>query len=226
MDQEIFAIQTDRGLESQRLQAVGLMTTGIAHDLGNMAQVVASAIHCVERSLRDRRVEDVEAAMTAARDSVDRFGALTRRILHFSRPGDQDHGSVNVAGVLDTLAQPFGWMLGPTTSLRIEVQRHTPLIACDEGALENALLNLVINARDAMPEGGQLSIRAFSSQSDSVTVEVTDTGVGMAPETAARALQPFFTTNRWESEQALASRPFRHSSGIGTDTSKSIARLA
>ena len=182
------------GQGMQRLQAIGLMTTGIAHDLGNMAQVVASAVHCMERKLNNRSSNDLHVAMTAVHTSVDRLGELVRRIVHLGRPDPSSGVPIDLHEVFAGLKEPLTWLVGPSIRIRMSLDPNLVRPLCGRHELEDVIINLSVNARDAMPEGGDLTVHAFSGDSREVTIEVRDTGIGMDADTAAQALRPFFTT--------------------------------
>ncbi len=193
--------------QSQKMEAVGQLTGGIAHDFNNMLAVVMGSLELLGR----RFVGDDPRALRhveSAKDSARRAAQLTQRLLAFSRQQQLSPESLDVnrlvAGMADLLRHSLGADIRLDTSLSPELW-HTH---ADPNQLENVVLNLAVNARDAMPEGGRLLIRTANvpagalpmaagqtgPQRDFVCIAVTDSGTGMAPEVLARAFEPFFTT--------------------------------
>ncbi|TKD51314.1 PAS domain-containing protein [Sphingomonas baiyangensis] len=192
--------------QAQKMEAVGQLTGGIAHDFNNMLAVVIGALDLLERRLKAGS-HDVDRYVLAARDGATRAAGLTQRLLSFARqtplaprPVDADQ---MVLGMLDLLNRTIGDHITVSTELR---GGGASAIA-DPSQLENVVLNLAVNARDAMPGGGTLTIRTARigldapaaarfgiTPGDYVRLSVTDTGAGMSPEVAARAFEPFFTT--------------------------------
>ncbi len=190
----------------QKMEAVGQLTGGIAHDFNNMLAVIIGGLNLVQRRLA-RGDADVGRYVEAAMDGATRAATLTQRLLAFSRqqPLQPEPLAVNdlVAGMSEMLRRTLG------DEVRLETVLAGGLwkTKADAGQLENALLNLAVNARDAMPEGGRLTVEtanahldeAYACDNDAkpgqyVLIAVTDTGTGMPPEVAARAFDPFFTT--------------------------------
>ena len=192
--------------QSQKMEAVGQLTGGIAHDFNNMLAVVIGALDLLERRVAQGKM-DVGKYVTAARDGATRAAALTQRLLAFSRqqplaPVPVD-ANLTIMGMLELLVRTIGEEVSVETLLAEDL-RHA---MADPGQLENVILNLSVNARDAMPGGGVLSIETLNvhldeeeasgvgiSPGDYVLIAVRDTGAGMSPEVAARAFDPFFTT--------------------------------
>ncbi|GAA0736644.1 PAS domain-containing protein [Sphingomonas japonica] len=192
--------------QAQKMEAVGQLTGGIAHDFNNMLAVVIGALDLLERRLRQGST-DVDRYVLAARDGATRAAALTQRLLAFARqtplaPSVIDVNAM-VLGMIDLVNRTIG------DDVRVETQLAADLAPAmaDPSQLENVILNLSVNARDAMPRGGVLTIAtamAAMSEADRVgmglapghyiLVTVSDTGAGMAPDVAARAFEPFFTT--------------------------------
>ncbi|TBR26927.1 MAG: response regulator, partial [Reyranella sp.] len=178
----------------QKMEAIGQLTGGIAHDFNNMLTVVLGSTEALKKALpadekaQHRRADLVMQAATQA-------AALTHRLLAFARrqPSDPKPASLNVlvGGLIDMLHRT----IGESIELEIDLEEELPLVTIDSNQLENALLNLAVNARDAMPGGGKLVIRTLS-RGDRVLLTVSDTGIGMSEETQRRAMEPFFTTKR------------------------------
>ncbi len=201
LDQLIQGLDAPSGRHPQgnldRLAALGQMTTGIVHDFGNLMQVMTSAVEIIERNLAQPNLVDMRSYTQAALDSIDRAAALTKQILGFSRTEQAAEEIVDPAIALDAIATPIGWLAGPDVKVEMSVADDLPAIYCNVRELENALFNLIVNAKDAMANRGRLWIAAFregSKGSPTFALRVTDTGCGMSPEVAKRALQPRFTT--------------------------------
>ncbi|RYG35022.1 MAG: PAS domain S-box protein, partial [Burkholderiales bacterium] len=194
--------------QSQKMDAIGQLTGGIAHDFNNLLAGVIGAMEIVKRRLHTGRTEDLTRFTDAAIGSANRAAALTHRLLAFSRqqPLDPQPHDVNeiIVGMEDLLRRSVGEQIKVRTYLNPAIG----LAATDGNQLENAILNLVINARDAMPDGGVIDIMTSSIMIDKrqaatmdgfepgayVSVSVKDTGTGMPPEVLAKAFDPFFTT--------------------------------
>lgn len=195
--------------QSQEMEAVGQLTGGIAHDFNNLLTGITGSLELVQRRTAAGRLEGLERYTSAAITSAQRAAALTQRLLAFARrqPLDPRRVEANrlIAGMEDLLRRT----LGPTIDLEMVLAGGLWPTICDPNQLESALLNLAINARDAMPDGGRLTIETVNAFLDEayaraqggevkpgqyVAVCVTDTGIGMTPDIAERAFEPFFTT--------------------------------
>jgi PAS domain S-box-containing protein len=192
--------------QAQKMEAVGQLTGGIAHDFNNMLAVVIGALDLLERRLAKGQT-DVDRYVTAARDGATRAAALTHRLLAFSRqqplaPAPIDANEM-VGGMIELLVRTLGEGVNVETRLPGGLWRAM----ADRNQLENVILNLAVNARDAMPDGGRLTIETGNvavtaeeaerhdiAPGDYIEIAVADTGSGMPPEVAARAFDPFFTT--------------------------------
>jgi signal transduction histidine kinase len=189
--------------QSQKLEALGQFTSGIAHDFNNLLMAIMGNLELAAAKLGGHDVaRNVERAYAAAKRGAD----LNAQLLAFARkrPPETTVASLNAA--IEGATELLRTTLGPTVDLRCDLKRDLWLAAFDPAQIEVALLNLVANARDAMPQGGVLRIatrnvpagseRAPSQLGDGdlVEVEVRDTGRGMTPDVQARALEPFFTT--------------------------------
>ena len=199
------AIQRSRSEEklahSQRLDAVGQLTGGIAHDFNNLLTVVSGNLQLMEAGLADH--PELGGIIESALRAVDRGAALTRKLLAFARRQRLMPREVEPAQLLSDLRQMLHRTLGERIALTVECGDEVPPVFADPGELDAALINLALNARDAMPRGGALSISAKRSvyagdgeldPGTYVVFRVADTGTGMPPEVLARALEPFFTT--------------------------------
>lgn len=180
-----------------RLAALGLMTSGVVHDFRNLMQVVSSAIHLIEQRLDRPAQAKVALLIEGALQSVDRATALSRQLLSVSRKDDAPEEAVRLGPVLASMTLPIGWAAGSDIRVEFDLEGDVPAVFCSAREFESAILNLVINAKDAMPNGGALRIlarRDYFDDGSTVVVRVTDTGCGMSAETAQHALQPLFTT--------------------------------
>jgi PAS domain S-box-containing protein len=193
--------------QSQKMEAVGQLTGGIAHDFNNLLQGILGALDIVKRRIADGRIGDLDRFLNGALDSANRAATLTHRLLAFSRRQPVDPRSVDFNRLIEAVEELLRRSLGENISLRIAAGEDLWLARCDENQLENALLNLAINARDAMPNGGVMTIDTANKVLDAdqarqrdvspgeyVCLRVSDTGVGMPPNVKARAFDPFYTT--------------------------------
>ncbi|WP_309645159.1 PAS domain-containing protein [Phenylobacterium sp.] len=193
--------------QSQKMEAVGQLTGGIAHDFNNLLAGIAGSLEMLEKRLGEGRFSDVDRYINIAQVSTQRAAALTQRLLAFSRRQTLDPRPTDtnrlVAGMEDLVRRT----VGPAVEVEVVGADGLWLTRVDASQLENALLNLTINARDAMPDGGRITIETANKWLDQraakerelppgqyVSLSVTDTGTGMTPEVIARAFDPFFTT--------------------------------
>ncbi|MGZ3297146.1 MAG: PAS domain-containing protein, partial [Xanthobacteraceae bacterium] len=194
-------------LQSQKMEAVGQLTGGIAHDFNNLLTGIVGSLDLLQTRLSQGRTDNVARYIDAAMTSANRAAALTHRLLAFARRQPLIPKSVDVNQLVVSLEDLLRRTIGETIDLQIVAAADLWSTLCDPNQLESALLNLAINARDAMPDGGSLTIATSNARLDSVTADtpalspgdyvciaVTDTGVGMSAEVAARAFDPFFTT--------------------------------
>ncbi|MDQ1063458.1 ATP-binding protein [Stenotrophomonas sp. SORGH_AS_0282] len=191
--------------QSQKMEAIGQLTGGIAHDFNNMLTGILSALDIVRMRLELGRTDDLERFLDAATTSSQRAAALTQRLLAFSRRQSLDARPVELNALVGAMQHLLRSTLGESVRIRTE-EAPAPLhAALDTNQFESALLNLAINARDAMPNGGELALRTFPLRladgerasvpaGDYAVVAVSDTGSGMPPEVVERAFEPFFTT--------------------------------
>jgi two-component system cell cycle sensor histidine kinase/response regulator CckA len=180
-----------RLVQAQRLESVGQLAGGVAHDFNNLLSVILSCVDFASRELpADHPVrDDVEEIGRAA----DRAAALTRQLLMFSRREVVMPQVVDVAALVRDLERLLNRTLSERVALRISCGPDVVPVLIDPRQLEQVLVNLAVNARDAMPEGGTLSI-AVGGTDGGVRITVADDGVGMPPEVRERAFEPFFTT--------------------------------
>ncbi|MFN3433567.1 MAG: ATP-binding protein [Sphingomonas sp.] len=193
--------------QSQKMEAVGQLTGGIAHDFNNMLTGVIGAMDIMKRRLAAGRTDDLGRFMDAAAASAQRAAALTARLLAFSRRQSLDARPVDVDALIADLSDLLERSVRENIALQIVAGGALPLAVADANQLENALLNLVINARDAMPDGGRLTLetRAVDIADDRagpaalspgryIAVAVSDTGVGMPADVLEKVFEPFFST--------------------------------
>jgi signal transduction histidine kinase/CheY-like chemotaxis protein len=198
--------------QSHKMEAVGQLTGGLAHDFNNLLAGISGSLELIRMRMAQGRTPEIGRYVETALSSVARAAALTHRLLAFSRRQTLDPKPIVVDGLVGGMADLFRRTVGPSIQIETRLAGELWPTLCDPNQLENALLNLVINARDAMPDGGQLVIetanvalddqRAASNEvplrnvpaGEYVALSVTDTGAGMSPTTLARAFDPFFTT--------------------------------
>lgn len=187
--------------QAQKMDAVGQLTGGIAHDFNNLLQGVAGSLDLIRNKPEDP--VRVRRWAEAGLQSADRGAKLTGQLLAFSRAQKIEVRPVRVPDVIGEMRDLLERTLGPQIRIAIDLDETCPPVLADATQLEMAVLNLAINARDAMPAGGELTIvarqRAISrdaelADGDYVELSVTDTGSGMPPEVMAKAFDPFFTT--------------------------------
>jgi PAS domain S-box-containing protein len=185
--------------QAQKMEAIGQLTGGIAHDFNNELSVIILNAQLVADALEqgaEVRVEDVRDIEDAAKRSA----AMTRQLLGFSRQADLTLAPTDVARVATQLSGALRRLVPENIELRLVADEAVPAVRADSGAVEQMLLNLITNARDAMPQGGRLAVvvkaleRAGPSGRPHVCVSVCDTGVGMDEATKSRIFEPFFTT--------------------------------
>ncbi|WP_313077344.1 response regulator [Melaminivora sp.] len=200
----------ERLRQGQKMEAIGQLTGGIAHDFNNMLQGIVLPLQLMQRRLQQGRVEEVQGYIDAALASTRRAASLTQRLLAFSRRQPLDVRPTDVAAVLQGLEPMLRSSCGENIRLAMQVPEQLWSVLTDLHQLENAVLNLAINARDAMPDGGTLELAAANEHvsdehgsgrgksglapGDYVRLSVTDSGTGMTADVIERAFDPFFTT--------------------------------
>jgi signal transduction histidine kinase/CheY-like chemotaxis protein len=185
--------------QSQKMDAIGQLTGGVAHDFNNLLMVIKSSLELLgKRVSQDPRALHL---LENARQGANRGIALTQRMLAFARRQELKVSSVNLPGLVAGMADLLTRSLDSQVQLELRFPLKLAAALTDANQLELALLNLVVNARDAMPQGGTIIIAAKEAQMDNapgagrfVCLSVTDSGEGMDAETLARATEPFFTT--------------------------------
>jgi signal transduction histidine kinase/CheY-like chemotaxis protein len=184
----------ERLRHAQKLEAIGQLTGGVAHDFNNLLMVITGGLNMLERR-PERRAEVVEAMHKAAA----RGARLTHQLLAFSRRQTLQPQTIDIKSYLAEMSELLTRSLRGDVEMVIDVAEGAWPIDADPGELQLVILNLAVNARDAMPQGGTISIRVENApgengSGDFVTLSVTDTGVGMSREVLERVFEPFFTT--------------------------------
>ena len=193
---------------AQKMEAVGQLTGGMAHDFNNMLQAIGGGLSLIERALARGATEGIGRYIAASREALERAARLTHRLLAFSRRQALQLKAVDPNALIRGMEELIRRTVGPAIRLELRLGDGKWSAVSDENQLENALLNLAINARDAMPDGGDLVVATADVRlaaadlpesrelqpGDYVEIAVTDTGAGMSPDVLARAFEPFFTT--------------------------------
>jgi len=193
--------------QSQKMEAVGQLTGGIAHDFNNLLTGIIGSLELLEVRLRQGRTSEIHRYVGAAQGASKRAAALTHRLLAFSRRQTLDPRPTDVNRLVMDMEELIRRTVGPQITLEVVTAVGLWQALIDASQLESALLNLCINARDAMPEGGRITIETANKWLDDhaakerdlppgqyLSLCVTDTGSGMTPDVIARAFDPFFTT--------------------------------
>ena len=213
--------------QSQKMEAVGQLTGGIAHDFNNMLTGVIGGLDIIKRRIAAGKTDDLDRFMDAASTSAQRAAGLTARLLAFSRRQSLDAKALDVNELVHSLEELLRRTIPENIALGIVTPDKIAKAVVDANQLENAILNLAINARDAMPEGGQLTVETSLVELDEaysiampnvkpgryVMVAVSDTGVGMPPEVLEKVFDPFFTT-----------KPIGQGTGLGMSMVYGFAR--
>jgi PAS domain S-box-containing protein len=185
--------------ESQKLDALGQLTGGVAHDFNNLLMIVSGSVHTLKKLVGDdpkgrRSVEAIESA-------TKRGAALTRQLLTFARRQRVNPESIEVGERIQAVFEVLNTGLGGAIHLDLEIEPNLWAVTADASEFETALINLIVNARDAMPDGGRVTIAARNTRlddapqpGDHVAISVTDTGVGIPPDVLTKVFDPFFTT--------------------------------
>lgn len=203
--------------QSQKIEALGQLTSGIAHDFNNLLQGIVGALEVARLRVSQNNLPDSTRFIDSARQAADRAAALTHRLLAFARRQPLVVRTVDLRESIIGMESLLRQTIGELITLRLDFPRETCFARCDPNHFESSLLNLAINARDAMPDGGRLNIAVGQIENpvhqplipnlgpgSYAAIAVTDNGCGMSPETLKRALDPFFTT-----------KPKDHGTGLG-----------
>jgi PAS domain S-box-containing protein len=200
--------------QAQKMEAIGQLTGGVAHDFNNLLTVIMGGLETIARQLRSlpegaAETGRITRALAMAQQGAQRAAALTARLLAFARRQPLDPKPIEASRLVSGLADLLQRTLGETIALETVSGAGLWKAQADPGELENALINLAVNARDAMPNGGRLTIETTNAYLDEsyvdelaepvpagqyVLIAVSDTGVGMSQETLERIFEPFFTT--------------------------------
>ena len=193
--------------QSQKMEAVGQLAGGIAHDFNNLLAALIGNVQLMQRRIDKGVFDNLPRYLTRAESIINKASAMTQRLLAFSRRQTLAPAPLDVKERIDAMRDLIVHSVGPSIRVRTVFSPDTCKALCDSSQLDSVLLNLAINARDAMPDGGDLTItvtldvlppsqaRALQlSEASYVVVKVKDTGAGMTPETTERAFEPFFTT--------------------------------
>jgi PAS domain S-box-containing protein len=193
--------------QSQKMEAVGQLTGGLAHDFNNLLAGISGSLDLLDRRLAQKRYDELARYLDIARRAADRAASVTHRLLAFSRRQTLDPRPIDVNSLVAGMEELIRRTVGPAIELDVVPGERLWTIQADPHQLENALLNLCINARDAMPNGGTITIETRNVEgsaiaahgfpplgADSVLLRIADTGAGMTKEVAERAFDPFFTT--------------------------------
>jgi nitrogen-specific signal transduction histidine kinase/CheY-like chemotaxis protein len=205
--------------QSQKMEAVGQLTGGIAHDFNNLLTAVIGNLDMIRSRVQDN--ERVRRLADNALEASYRGAKLASQLLAFSRTQRMAVGPVDLQQLFNGISGLLAQSVGPTIDVRMQFDPDARLVMSDANQLELALLNLAVNARDAMPAGGKIIISARRANAvdrhlakrDYVQLSVTDTGVGMTEEVRARAIEPFFTT-----------KPVGQGTGLGLSQVYAVAR--
>jgi PAS domain S-box-containing protein len=188
--------------QAERLEAIGRLAGGVAHDFNNVLTAVLGYAQIVESDARAGRPANPEH-VAEIRVAAERAAQMTRQLLGFSRPQLGEPRDIDVGVVLREMQRFFERITGAHSTLAVDAPVEPHVVRIDPGQLQQILLNLVVNARDAMPDGGVITLSASSAEIKGdadladgpyVVLSVSDTGMGMTPEVQARIFEPFFTT--------------------------------
>ncbi len=212
--------------QSQKMEAVGQLTAGLAHDFNNLLAGIMGALEVAQMKLDQGKVAEVPRYLSLGETAVRRAASLTQRLLAFSRQQILDPHATDINKLVSGMEELIRRTMGPSVELTVVGAGDLWPSLVDPPQLENALLNLCINARDAMPDGGRLTIETANRALDAhaaaacelepgqyVALSVTDTGTGMTPEVMARVFDPFYTT-----------KPAGHGTGLGLSMIYGFAR--
>lgn len=192
--------------QSQKMEAVGQLTGGIAHDFNNLLAGISGSLELAKMRLAQGRIADIEKYLLIAQGATQRAAALTHRLLAFSRRQNLAPVPTDVNELIRGMEELLRHSVGPSIDIKVHLANDLWPSVLDPAQVENALLNLCINSRDAMPDGGSILIETFNTHLESgeldaelaageyLAICVSDTGFGMSPEVMVRAFEPFFST--------------------------------
>jgi PAS domain S-box-containing protein len=178
--------------ESQKMDALGQLTGGVAHDFNNLLMIISGNLNRLRKELvSDQSLRALSAIETASQ----RAASLTSQLLTFARRQSLNPRTIDVADRIASIREVLGTALGSMVALHIEIHPEVWPICVDPAEFETAVLNLVINARDAMPEGGAVTVSARNDlERQQVVIRIEDTGIGIPQDVISRVFDPFFTT--------------------------------
>ena len=224
--QEELARAQDALRQSQKMEAVGQLTGGIAHDFNNLLAGISGSLELMQKRLSDGRLDGIERYIGIAQHSAHRAATLTQRLLAFSRRQTLDPKPTDANRLVAGMDELIRRTVGPAVEVEVVGAGGLWLTKVDTSQLESALLNLVINARDAMPDGGRITIETANKWLDEraakerdltpgqyISLCVTDTGTGMSREVIEHAFDPFYTT-----------KPLGEGTGLGLSMVHGFAR--
>jgi signal transduction histidine kinase/CheY-like chemotaxis protein len=191
-----------------KMEAIGLLTGGIAHDFNNMLQGVIMGIDVARQKMVSGRLADAMRFLQTARDAALRASGLSRRLLSLAKRQQLEPRRIDPEELIRGMSDLLGRVLGPGIDIVLDLHGMGREVVCDPSELESSILNLCINSRDAMPDGGRLTIATDVSTipadddrpgtdpapGDYLAIRIEDTGKGMSPDVLERALEPFFTS--------------------------------
>jgi signal transduction histidine kinase len=184
-------------VQAQKMEALGRLTGGIAHDFNNLLTVILMSVERASKDVKSgaaaKGIQNMERALVATR----RASKLTGQLAAVGRQHHERIETIDVGEALRIVADLFRLSLKEDQVFSVQIEEGLPYIAADRNQLEAAVLNLLVNAHDAVENGGQITLRAIKGRgnnTDAVVVEVNDTGIGMTDEVRRRAFDPFFTT--------------------------------
>jgi signal transduction histidine kinase len=208
----------DQLRQAQKMESIGQLTGGIAHDFNNFLAIIYGSLDMIRRRIERGEHGNLHRYLDAAREGSQRAATFTQRLLAFSRQQPLTPEPINVNGLVSGMSDLIGHSLGKQIQIETVLAAGIWLTHADQNQLEQSILNLAVNARDAMPEGGKLTIETANCHIDAkyvrenpaatsgqfVMIAVTDTGCGMSSEQIDKAFDPFFTT-----------KPKGHGTGLG-----------
>ncbi|WP_338012412.1 response regulator [Bordetella sp. H567] len=205
-------------VQSQKMEAIGQLTGGLAHDFNNLLNVIMGSVELIQRTSADERARRLAVN---ARHAVERGAKLTAQLLAFSRSQNLDLRPTDINALLSAMRELLGLSLGPTVRVLTDFAPDLPMATADANQLELAVLNLCLNARDAMPAGGEVTLSTALRQAEEgdlpagryVVIAVKDTGTGIPTQTLSKVFDPFFTT-----------KPVGKGTGLGLSQVYGIAR--